>query len=178
MANICVFSSSSNGVAECYQQAAAELGRLIGQYGHDLVYGGSNLGLMGKVARSVQANGGKAIGILPKIFEKVAEGEDELVTAEDLRHRKSIMELRSQGFIALPGGIGTLDEIADVITSRYLKIHNKPVAIINTNNFFEHFLAHIEKVQREKFGKGISSLFYVADTPQGAIDYINPYLGN
>jgi|SRR3989344_2196224 len=173
MANICVFCSSSDNLDKKYQDAAVELGALIGNRKHTLIYGGSNRGLMGKLARSAQANSGKVIGVLPEIFNHLAHGEDELMRARDLRHRKSIMEEKSDGFIILPGGWGTLDELGDILVALQLQIHQKPLVIINTDGFYDLLLQYFKMLEHKGFSpQDNSSLYHVVSTPQDALNYI------
>jgi len=165
-------------VDEIYKKAAEELGKLIGQGGHTLIYGGSRLGLMGILSKSVHDNGGKVIGIIPEHLQKLAEGEDELIRAENMHHRKEIMELKSDAFIALPGGIGTLDEIFEILAGIQLKIHNKPISIINTNNYYEDLIKQLDKINKQGFGDlkfdtiDINNLFHFSQTPKEAIEHV------
>ena len=176
MANICVFCASSNSVNGEYALAARETGALIGRRNHTLIYGGSNLGLMRLVARSVQDNGGKVVGILPEIFKHLAYREDELVIVEDLRKRKKVMESRSDAFLVLPGGFGTLDELADLFVERQLKLHQKPVAIINTNKFYSNLMAHFEKMYTEGFAPlDNRNIYSMVNTPLDALEFIENY---
>lgn len=176
MANICVFTSASEPKNKIYEKAIVETGELIGKSGHVLVYGGANFGLMGKLARATQQNGGKVIGVRPKIFAKYAQIEDELIITEDMRDRKAKMTEISDGFIATAGGFGTLEEIADVLVSRQLKIHRKPIAIINTNDFYKYIIKHFEMMFKENFAPKENSLLYgVVDNPEEALEYILNY---
>ncbi len=153
---ICVFSSSSDKISPQYFSAAEELGRLIAGQGHALVYGGANVGLMGALARSVHKNNGKVIGIIPELLkdkEVAYEEADELIITKDMRDRKSIMEERSDAFIALPGGFGTLEEVLEILTLRMLKYHQKPVALINTNNFYNNLIELFDQIINENFAK-------------------------
>jgi len=178
MANICVFCSSSSKIDEIYKKAAEELGELIGKCGHTLIYGGSRLGLMGVLSKSVKENGGKVIGIIPEHLQKLAEGEDEIIKAKNMHHRKEIMELKSDAFIALPGGIGTLDEIFEILIGIQLKIHNKPISIININSYYEDLIKQLDKINREGFGDlnfdivNINDLFHFSENPKEALDYV------
>lgn len=182
MANICVFSSSSDIIDNIYKKAAEELGKLIGQHGHTLIYGGSKLGLMGILSSSVKANGGKVIGIIPEHLGKLAQGEDELIKAKNMHHRKEIMELKSDAFIVLPGGIGTIDEMFEILVGIQLKIHNKPLTIINTDNYYEYIIKHLDKINKQGFGTlnfdivDMNSLFHISKTPDEAIEYIESVL--
>ncbi|MFH1358412.1 MAG: TIGR00730 family Rossman fold protein [archaeon] len=182
MANICVFCSSSSEIEKKYLDAAEELGKLIGKGGHTLIYGGSDLGTMGILAKSVQANGGKVIGIIPEHLQTLAKGEDELVTARNMYHRKEIMESKADIFIALPGGIGTIDEIFDILVGKQLKIHEKPLIIINLDNYYEDLIKQINKINQLGFVslkfdiKEVGKIFYVVNTPKEAMDYIDNIL--
>lgn len=178
MANICVFCSSSSKIDEVYKKAAEELGKLIGKDRHTLIYGGSRLGLMGILSKSVQENGGKVIGIIPEHLQKLAEGENEIIRAKNMHHRKEIMELKSDAFISLPGGIGTIDETFEILVGIHLKIHNKPISIINTNNYYDDLIKQLNKIDKEGFGKpdfdiqDFKKLFHIAQTPKEALDYV------
>lgn len=177
MANICVFCSASDKIPEVYKKAARELGELLGKRGHNVVYGGGNPSMMGIVAKSTQSNGGKAIGIVPRIWKHLERIEDEYIAAEDLRHRKTLYEMNSDAFIALPGGLGTLDEIFDTLVCRQIDIHQKPLAIVNTNNFFEYLKQHIDKTYQEGFIEPKHRVKYsFVNTPLEAITYVEKHL--
>lgn len=177
MANVCVFCSASDKIPDIYKNTAINLGELIGKRKHNIVYGGGNLSMMGIVASSAQANGARAIGILPRRWKDLAEIEDELIAADDLRHRKTLYELKSDAFIALPGGFGTLDEIFDTIVCRQIEIHKKPFAIVNTNNFFEYLKQHIDKSYAEGFINPEHRADYrFVSTPLEAITYVEKHL--
>jgi len=177
MANICVFCASNDKIPEIYKESARELGELIGKRKHNIVYGGGNLSMMGIVARSAQDNGAKAIGVLPRMWKELAKIEDELIAADDLRHRKTLYEMRSNAFIALPGGFGTLDEIFDTIVCRQIGVHQKPFAIVNTNNFFQYLKQHIDKTYTEEFIDPKHRTDYAfVNTPLEAINYVESNL--
>ncbi len=153
---ICVFCSSSDKVDSIYFNEAEELGRLMAVKGYHLVYGGAEVGLMGALARSVHAYKGKVIGVIPdklKDKEVAYEGADELIVTDDMRVRKTIMEQRSDAFIVLPGGYGTLEEIFEILTLKLLRYHNKPVVIVNTNGFYEHLIKLLDHIIAEQFAK-------------------------
>lgn len=178
MANICVFCSSSNGLDEAYVKAAEKLGEIIGKGRHNLIYGGSKLGLMGVLSSSVKSNGGRVIGIIPEHLQKVAEGEDELIKARNMHHRKELMETKSDVFVALPGGIGTIDEIFEILVGIQLKIHSKPMTVININNYYDDLIKQLKKVGKEGFGKldfdivDVNKLLHISETPQEAMEYV------
>ncbi|MDE6452465.1 MAG: TIGR00730 family Rossman fold protein, partial [Odoribacter sp.] len=130
---IAVFCASAN-VAPVYMEAAEKLGEYIGKSGWELVYGGTNMGLMDKVARSTMAHGGKVTGIIPACISErgvAAEGVDCLIETVDMKERKALLREHADAFVALPGGWGTLEEISEVITLKQLGEHNKPVVFLN-----------------------------------------------
>lgn len=177
--SICVYSSSSDAVAAEYVRAAAELGRLIGERGMELVYGGANVGLMGTLARAAKEAGGRVTGVIPRAIAArgLAFGDaDELVLTDTLRERKAVMEERAGAFIALPGGFGTLEETLEAITLKQLGIHDKPVAFVNTAGFYDGLLGLFERFYALDFAKAESrSLYHVAPGPGEAMAYIETY---
>ncbi|MBX4196313.1 TIGR00730 family Rossman fold protein [Candidatus Pacearchaeota archaeon] len=179
MAKICVFCSSMDNINPLYEKTAEEAGRLIGERGHTLIYGGSDLGCMGKVAQATKKYGGKAKGIIPEFWQHLTGIESELLMTKDLRDRKAFMEERSNAFIALAGGLGTLDEIADVLVSKCIDTHKKPFVIVNTDNFYEHFLRHLDRMYEQGLVRANGSPIYqVVPTPEEAIIYIEEHLAN
>lgn len=176
---ICVFSSSSDGVAPHYVELAEAFGALLAQRGMGLVYGGGRVGLMGALARAVHAHGGKVVGVIPDFLrtkEVAYEEADELIVTHDLRERKAIMESRSDAFVALPGGLGTLEEILEILTLKQLATHAKPVVFVNTRGFFDPLLALFEQLYREQFTKPeYRSHYHVAAAAHEALDHIENY---
>jgi uncharacterized protein (TIGR00730 family) len=176
---ICVFSSSSDAVAPAYFKAASELGQRMAEHGHTLVYGGSNTGLMGELARGVHAGKGTVIGVIPESIR--ARGvaydlADEMIVTADLRARKAVMENRSDAFIALPGGFGTLEEVSEVLTLKQLQLHVKPVVLVNTLGFYDKLLALYDHFYAEHFAKEqYRKLYYVAPDVASAIEHIETY---
>jgi len=176
---ICVFCASSSSVDQIFRDAADDLGRKMGELGIDLVYGGATIGLMGSVARGVHASGGKVVGVLPQ-FMKTRDIEyaeaDELIVTRDMRERKAIMDDRADAFIALPGGIGTLEELMEILSMKQLRLNPKPLVVLNTHQFYDKWVELIEEMIVRKFTKAsIHDLFYLADDPQSALDYILQY---
>ncbi len=150
--NICVFCGSSTGTDAVYPDAARETGKLIAQGGHTLVYGGGNVGLMGVVADSVLENGGKAIGVIPDFLMKREVGHlglTELIVVNSMHERKKRMADMTDVFIALPGGWGTLDELAEILTWRQLGLIDQPIGLLNTNSFFSPLVSQM-KIMAEK----------------------------
>jgi uncharacterized protein (TIGR00730 family) len=151
MRRVCVYCGSSTGFDPVYKSAAVELGALLAAEGIGLVYGGGNIGLMGALADAALAGGGEVIGIIPHHLVAMEVGHRQLtslIAVDSMHARKHQMADLSDGFIALPGGIGTAEELLEVFTWLQLGIHAKPVGILNVNGYFDHllqFLAHMEK---------------------------------
>ena len=176
---ICVFSSSSSAVNSIYRDTTIKLGEKLGQYGFDLVFGGADVGLMGLIAKTAQKNGSKVIGVIPMpLVEKgIAYQEaDELIVSNNLRDRKEIIELKSDAFIALPGGFGTMEEIMEILTLKQLMFHNKPIVFINTDGYYDNLIAQFEIGYQENFAKKeYKELYYISKSVENAIDYIKHY---
>lgn len=156
MKRISVFCGSSFGSEKIYEQEAYNLGKALAKRNIELVYGGANVGLMGAVANGVLENKGKAIGVLPTFLQKVEIGHDnltELIIVETMHQRKTKMDELSDGIITLPGGFGTLEEFFEMLTWAQLGLHKKPVAILNTNGFYDELLYLIQKMVDKGFLK-------------------------
>ncbi|MEQ8223885.1 MAG: TIGR00730 family Rossman fold protein [Candidatus Eremiobacterota bacterium] len=180
MKNICIFCSSSNRVKSSFFKAAMELGEIIGLKGWTLVYGGTNIGLMGAVAKAVHSKGGYVTGVIPSFLKEknIAYKEsDELFITENMRERKKIMEEASDGFIALPGGFGTVEEICEILTLKQLQLHNKPVVFLNIDDYYKNLIDFFEHMYSENFTKSdYRKLYSVLPDPQSAISYIENYI--
>lgn len=138
--SICVYCGSASGKGPHYAEAAERLGTLMAEAGIELVYGGGSVGLMGTVARAVIAGGGRVTGVIPQFLEakELAERSvTELIVTADMHERKRTMFERADAFVALPGGIGTLEELVEMMTWAQLGRHEKPVLIANIGNFWE-----------------------------------------
>jgi cytokinin riboside 5'-monophosphate phosphoribohydrolase len=174
--SICVFCASASGLPEVYLEAARQLGTEMGRRGHLLVYGGGNVGLMREVAVSVQAAGGKVFGAIPRSLverELVYGPADELVVTETLRERKAEMDARADAFVALPGGFGTLEELLEVLTLRQLRLHDRPIVLVNVAGFWDPFLATVRAMVGDGFAPaGEGTLFEVTKTPEDAVDLV------
>lgn len=179
MNNICVFASSSDGIDSGYAVVTQELGATIAKRGWTLVYGGAHVGLMKVLALAVQKNRGKVVGVIPKtIYDKDLgfAKADELIVTKDLRERKAVMELRSDCFVALPGGFGTLEEILEFLTLKQLKLHNKPIVFLNINGFYNPLIQLFENLYEAKFAKPeYRSLSYFAPDVRSVFDYLESY---
>ncbi len=177
--NICVFASSSNFLSECYYKDAFELGKLLGVNGYNIVYGGSTLGMMWACASEVKKYGGKIYGVMPQRLVDMGcrtDNCDEFYLAEGMRDRKQTMDDISAGVIALAGGFGTLEELTEMMVQKQLGYNKKPIVILNTNGFYDELLSFFKKIIEQKFANKISrEIYYVANTPQEAVDYINNY---
>lgn len=169
MNRLCVYCGSSTGTGDAYVAAARELGELLLRQEIGLVYGGSNLGIMGTIADTVLAGGGNVTGIIPHALhgkEIAHTGLTELHVVDSMHERKSLMAVLSDGFIAMPGGFGTLEEIIEVITWGQLGFHDKPCGLLNVGGYFNHLLAFLDHTQAEGFlHVQHRSMLLVANTP-------------
>ena len=175
---ICVYCSSSDRVEARYFEAATEAGRLLAARGHALVYGGGSVGLMGAVARAVHEGGGRVVGAIPERLKRIEgvayEWADELVVTATMQERKAVLFTRADAFLVLPGGFGTLEELLEVLTLRTLGYHDKPIALVNTAGFYRPLLDLFEHVYAGRFARErVRALYHVADTPEGALDYLD-----
>lgn len=154
MKRICVFAGSNIGEKEEYSIQARELGKLLVKNNFDLVYGGSCVGLMGEVANEVLKNGGNAIGVMPKSLFKgeiVHQSLTELIEVDTMHERKAKMSELSDSFIALPGGYGTFEELFEAVCWSQIGIHQKPVGILNIDNFYDPVLNMVNHAANEGF---------------------------
>ena len=154
IANVCVYCGSGDGRNPAYAKAARHLGKSLALAGLGLVYGGGSLGLMGEVARATLKGGGRVTGIIPKFLsarERMLTDVTELVVTDDMHQRKMLMFTRSDAFVALPGGIGTLEEIVEQLTWSQLGRHNKPIVLANIEGFWTPFLDLLQHMREETF---------------------------
>lgn len=174
--NICVFLSSSDAVEPHFVDLACRAGSAIAERGHTLVFGGNKTGLMGHLAASARSAGGRIIGIVPRKLNEMGRTFtdcDEQIVTEDLRDRKALMDQRSDAFIALPGGLGTYEEIIEVLNLKYLRYHSKPVIFLNHKGFYDPLFAAFESLYAGRFTKRAIERLY-ADLPD--VESIFPYL--
>ena len=169
---LCVYCSSSSSLDPKYYALGEAVGRGLVERGWGLIYGVGNRGLMGSVARSVHLAGGTVVGVIPN-FMKAREWAyttaDELVTVETMRERKGIMAERAAAFMALPGGVGTLEELAEIVALRSLDVISKPLVLLNHDGFYDHLLNFIAHMSREHFvALPHERLFAVAPTLDAA----------
>ncbi len=152
--NICVYCGSNPGTNPAYTQAARRLGAAMAKERIGLVYGGGGLGLMGELARAVLAGGGHVTGIIPAFLsekEHMLRDVDELIVVEDMHQRKKLMFDKSDAFVALPGGIGTLEELVEQLTWAQLGRHTKPIVLVNIGGFWEPLLSLFRHMSEEAF---------------------------
>jgi len=177
MKKICVYCGSSKFADEKYYELAYSVGQQLAQNGIGVVYGGGNVGLMGNVANGALDAGGEVLGVIPhylKELELAHEGLTQLYITQSMHERKALMAHLSDGFIALPGGYGTLEELAEVTTWSQLNYHHKPVGLLNAFGFYDHLLQWIEHAHQEKFIRGKHrQLIASADTLSALITKMN-----
>lgn len=154
MRQIAVFCGSSNGASEIYKEGAIQLGKELAKRRITLVYGGSSLGIMGIVADTVLEAGGQVIGVIPKMLEEKEISHTnltELIVVHSMHERKAKMVELADGFIALPGGMGTLEEFFEVLTWAQLGLHQKPCGILNINHYYDLLIAFLDHINDQQF---------------------------
>lgn len=165
--NVCVYCGSGLGLNPAYQEAAQTLGAALAGNGIGLVYGGGSLGLMGEVARATLDHGGHVTGIIPNFLvekEAMLRDVDEIIVTEDMHQRKRLMFDRSDAFVALPGGVGTLEELVEQLTWVQLGRHTKPVIVANIDGFWTPFLKLLTHMKSDTFIRpGLDVSFTVVD---------------
>lgn len=177
--NVCVYCSSSNSLDEIFYFDAVALGKLLAENGFNVVYGGSKLGLMYKVSKTAKDFGSKVIGVMPEKLYDLGVSEkfcDEFYLTKGMRERKAKLDEVSDAVIALAGGFGTLEELSEMIVQKQLCYNNKPIIILNTAGFYDELLRFFEKIVYKKFAnENAKKLYFVANTPNEAIEYLKNY---
>ncbi|MDQ3438918.1 MAG: TIGR00730 family Rossman fold protein [Planctomycetota bacterium] len=177
--SVTVFCSSSSAVPRVYTDTAAELGRALAAQRWTLIYGGNNVGTMGALADGCRQAGGQVVGVTPQLFIDKGVHDaacHELVVTECMRTRKAAMEERGDAFVTLPGGLGTLEEIFEILVGKQLGYHRKPIVLLNVDNFFDPLLTMIEHGIEQRFIKSAArALYFVAATVDEAIEHIRTY---
>jgi uncharacterized protein (TIGR00730 family) len=164
---VCVYCGSGFGADPVYAEAAKTLGRALAQAGIGLVYGGGNVGLMGTVAKAVLDHGGHVTGIIPEFLksrERMLEAVQETVVVGDMHTRKKLMFERADAFVALPGGIGTLEELVEQMTWAQLGRHEKPILLLSVENFWEPLLTLLDHMRASGFIRPGLDLSYLVAT--------------
>ena len=174
--SLAVFCGSRTGLNPLFARQAKELGELLASKGIQLIYGGGSAGLMGIIADEVMRGGGSVTGIIPKLlveWEVEHRGITELIVCDDMHERKQKIYSRADAALVLPGGFGTLDELFEIVTWNQLTIHDKSIFILNSDGFYDHLLAHIEKMKAEGFlyEEAIKRIFYL-QVPADLTNYL------
>lgn len=177
--NICVYGAASDSIAEIYKKEGEALGEEMARRGHALIFGGGASGMMGAAARGVSRGGGHITSVAPSFFD--VDGVlfpecDEYIFTETMRERKQKLEDLSDGFVISPGGVGTFDEFFEILTLRQLNRHQKPIAILNTEGYYEYMLAMMKNAADLHFMTPLNfDLIYVSDRVKDVLDYLeNP----
>lgn len=179
MVKICVFTGASE-VDGIYKDTAINIGRLIGQRGHDLIYGGSNFGLMGIVSSNARKYRANVTEIIPTMWAKETNPNHKIILTKDFAERKNLMQELSDAFITLPGGVGSLDEFFEILVARQIRLYDKPNVILNINRFYDPILKQLGHMQDLGFlnkdflnlESSLENLYHEVSNPQEAIEYI------
>ncbi|MBW8012550.1 MAG: TIGR00730 family Rossman fold protein [Chloroflexi bacterium] len=179
MKTVCVYCGSSEKIDSVYLDAARQMGEALAGRGLQLIYGGGSTGLMGAVADSVLKSGGKVTGVITEQFNNPTLAHPNLTKMEvlpDMHTRKRRMADLADGFISLPGGLGTLDELFEILTWSQIGLHTKPIGLLNTNKYFDLLAAFLEQIQDEGFMyHERRELYYLADTPEVLLEKLFNY---
>lgn len=176
---ICVYCASSEAIDPGYRAVAARLGRAIASEGWRLVYGGGNVGLMGELARSALDAGGHVTGIIPHRLatrEIALEGVTELIRVETMRERKALMDERADAFVVLPGGIGTLEELVEIVTLKQLGYHDRAVIVLDAAGYWDPLREQLRRMVDERFAQPtLLDLFTFAADVETAVATLRSY---
>ncbi len=175
--NVAVFCAAAEGTRPAYREAAEELGRLLALRGIGLIYGGADVGLMGAVADAALAAGGHVTGVIPQVLvdKEVAHGGvQELHVVDTMHTRKRLMGELANAFLVLPGGFGTFEELFEVLAWQTLKLHAKPVVLLNTAGFYDTLLAFLDVCEREGMLRGNRGALLTATTVEEALNLAIP----
>lgn len=180
MKSIAVFCGSNEGSSSIYKESAAQLGKVLAEQQVTLIYGGSNVGLMGAVADAVLEHGGRVIGVLPHFLqarEIAHKGLTELIMVDSMHERKAKMAELADGFIALPGGPGTMEEYFEIFTWGQLGLHQKPCGLLNINGYFNSLVSMFDVMEREQFMQPkYRSMVLTDHTPEGLLQQFAAYV--
>lgn len=179
MKRVVVFCGSSLGFNSVYRDTASELGRALAQKKIGMVYGGGKLGMMGKIADAILENNGEVIGVIPKLLEKeevVHDAVEQMIICKTMSERKVMMSKLVDGYITLPGGFGTMDELFEALTLNQLQIEQKPVGLLNINGFFDATLQQIQHMVNEGYIKAENqSLLIVGNSVKELLEKMSAY---
>jgi uncharacterized protein (TIGR00730 family) len=172
MPRICVYCGSNIGSRPIYEEAATALADVLVRHELELVYGGSDKGIMGVIANAVLELGGKVHGVIPQMLmekEIAHQGITELHVVASMHARKTMMAALSDGFIAMPGGFGTLEEIIEIVTWGQLRFHDKPCGLLNVDGYFDHLIAYLDHASREGFLRNENREMLLVDEDPAAL---------
>jgi uncharacterized protein (TIGR00730 family) len=176
---ICVFAAASEAVSDAHRHMAAALGRAIAEQGWGMVFGGGRTGLMGEVARNALAGGAHVTGVIPQRLvtdQLVLTDVSKLICTDSMRERKRIMDERSDAFVVLPGGIGTLEELTEVLTLKQLGYHDRAVIILDDAGYWDPLLTQLQRMIDERFARpSLAQLWQVATDVPGTIHALRTY---
>ena len=174
--NIAVFCAAAEGARPVYREMAGELGRKLAEHGIGLIYGGAKIGLMGAVADATLAAGGHVVGVIPEVLvdkEICHDGLSELHVVDTMHTRKKLMGERADAFLAMPGGFGTFEELFEVLAWQTLKLHAKPVVLLNIGGFYDSMLAFLDVCESEGMLRGNRRCLLVATNVDDALRLAN-----
>jgi len=179
MNRLCVFCGSNAGETHRYAEAAGRMGRVLVERGLSLVYGGSQRGLMGRLADSVLAEGGDVVGVIPRalVHREVAHPDvPDMRIVDSMHQRKALMAELADGFAALPGGLGTLEEFCEVLTWSQLGLHRKPCGLLNVHGYFDPLIRFFDHAVQQGFvSTGHRRMIRVEEDPEGLLDALDAY---
>ena len=170
--SIAVFCAASDGMRAVYRETAEELGRTLASRGIGLIYGGAKVGLMGAVADATLAAGGRVVGVIPHVLvdkEIAHDGLSELHVVDTMHTRKRLIGEKADAFLAMPGGFGTFEELFEVLAWQTLKLHAKPVVLLNVGGFYDSMLAFLDVCEREGMLRGNRHYLLVASDVDEAL---------
>lgn len=176
MSTICLYGSASGGIDPAHVELAATVGRLIGERGHDLVYGGGGTSVMGAAEAAARSAGARTTGVMPQALmdlELPPEGLSELVVTDDMRQRKAQMDARADAFIVLPGGLGTLEELFEIWVARTIGLHTKPLAVLDCDGHYAGLRTWLEGLVASGFARPlVFDCIRWTDDPIEALDHL------
>jgi len=174
---VCIFASSSSRIDNRYARAASHLGKLLAENGMEIVYGGGGIGLMGTVADAAMENGGTVIGVIPSFMKDEGWGHhsvSEMIVTSDMSERKNKMFALANSVVALPGGVGTLEELTEAITLKQLSLFDGPIIILNTLGFYENLIKFLDTMIEGNFLRSEhKGIWEVVNTPEEVIIALN-----
>lgn len=176
MKSICIYCGSADDVDQSYLDAAFQMGAAAAGRGIRVVYGGGSTGLMGALANGALSTGGEVIGVIPEIFNTAEKAHAHLTRTEiveDMHQRKTRMAELAEGFVALPGGFGTLEELFEVLTWSQIGLHEKPIGLLNTNQYFDRLVSFLEHVDVQGFTfSRLHDLYSLGTRPDALLDVL------